>query len=68
MQEFDKISIPELSKKDMFIILQALEYAGENTEVDDFNQLKQDILKNLSELTDSSEEKVMKHLKEAYSI
>ena len=68
MQEFDKISIPELSKKDMFIILQALEYASENTEVDDFNQLKQDILKNLSELTDSSEEKVMKHLKEAYSI
>lgn len=68
MEEFDKISIPELSKKDMFIILQALEYADENTETDDFNQLKQDILKTLSELTDSSEEKVMKHLKEAYSI
>lgn len=42
MQEFDKISIPELSKKDMFIILQALEYAGENTEINAFNQLKQD--------------------------
>ncbi len=68
MQEFDKISIPELSKKDMFIILQALEYAGENTEINAFNQLKQDILKDLSELTDSTEEKVMKHLKKAYSI
>ena len=68
MQEFDKISIPELSKENMFMILHALEYTGKQTELDSFIQLRKDILKELSELTDSTEEDIMKHLEEIYSI
>lgn len=68
MQEFDKISIPELSKENMFMILHALEYTGTQTNIDSFIQLRKDILKELSELTNSSEEDIMKHLEEIYSI
>lgn len=68
MQEFDKISISELSKKNMFMILHALEYTGTNTNLDSFIQLKQDILKELSELADTSEEAFMKYLEEGSSL
>lgn len=68
MQEFDKISIPELSKEYMFMILHALEYTGTNTELDQFIQLKQIILKELSELAGSTEEDFMKHLEENYTL
>lgn len=64
MQEFDKISISELSKKNMFMILHALEYTGNNTNLDSFIQLKDDILKELSELADTTEEDFMKYLEE----
>lgn len=65
MQEFDKISISELSKKNMFMILHALEYTGNNTNLDSFIQLKDDILKELSELADTTEEDFMKYLEES---
>ena len=68
MQEFDKISISELSKKNMFMILHALEYTGTNTKLDSFIQLKQDILKELSELADATEETFMKYLEEGSSL
>lgn len=68
MQEFDKISIPELSKEYMFMILHALEYTGTHTEINSFIQLKKDILKELSELADSTEDDFMKYLEESSSI
>ena len=68
MQEFDKISIPELSKEYMFMILHALEYTGTHTKLDSFIQLKADILKELSELADTTEETFMKYLEESSSL
>lgn len=66
MQEFDKISIPELSKKNMFMILHALEYTGKNANINSFVQLKKEILKELSELAETTEENFMKYLEENY--
>lgn len=66
MQEFDKISIPELSKQNMFMILHALEYTGENANLDSFIQLKKEILKELSTLAETTEENFMKYLEENY--
>lgn len=62
MQEFDKISIAEISKKDMLMILEALEYTGKNTNIDAFIKLKQNIIRELSELAESSEEEFITYL------
>ncbi|MCR2045248.1 hypothetical protein [Anaerosalibacter massiliensis] len=62
MHEFDKISIAEMSKKDMLIILEALEYTGEKTNQTDFLTLKNNIIKELSLLADSSEEEFLNYL------
>ena len=62
MQEFDKISIPEISKKHMLMILHALEYTGENANMSSFIDLKKSIVKELSELAETTEDKFMKYL------
>ena len=36
MEEFSKISFQEISKRDMLIIIKALEYTGENTKIPSF--------------------------------
>ncbi|RKD32567.1 hypothetical protein [Thermohalobacter berrensis] len=68
MQEFDKISIAEISKKDMLMIIEALEYTGKKTNIDSFLALKQNILKELSQLADTSEEEFLKYLEEEHSL
>ncbi|HHV25825.1 hypothetical protein FYJ27_08850 [Anaerosalibacter bizertensis] len=62
MHKFDKISIAEMSKKDMLIILEALDYTGKNTNIKDFIVLKNNIVKELSLLADSSEEEFLNYL------
>ena len=62
MQEFEKISISEISKQDMLIILEALDYTGKNTNIDAFLRLKDNIVKELSELADTSEEEFLNYL------
>ncbi|MBW4829749.1 MAG: hypothetical protein KZY61_09575 [Clostridiaceae bacterium] len=62
MHKFDKISIAEMSKKDMLIILEALDYTGKNTNIKDFIVLKNNIVKELSLLADSSEEDFLNYL------
>lgn len=62
MQEFEKISIAEISKKDMLVILEALEYTGRNTNIDTFLKLKDSIIKELSELADTSEDEFINYL------
>ncbi|KGG79466.1 hypothetical protein Y919_11865 [Caloranaerobacter azorensis H53214] len=63
MQEFDKISIAEISKKDMLMIIEALEYTGKNTNIDSFLKLRNNIIKELSELADSTEDEFIQYLK-----
>lgn len=64
MQEFEKITISEISKNDMLMILEALEYTGINSKVDDFIQLRESILKNLSELAETTEEEFLLYLRD----
>ena len=63
MREFDKISIQEMSKDDMLLIIQALEYTGTDTKIDDFLSLKDSILEELSALAEISEEDFLNYLK-----
>ncbi len=62
MQEFDKISIQEMSKDDLLLIIKALEYTGNETKIDDFIDLKNSMLEELSALSEISEEDFMKYL------
>ncbi len=62
MQEFDKISIQEMSKDDMLLIIKALEYTGNETEISDFIDLKNSIIEELSSLAEVSESKFMEYL------
>ncbi len=62
MQEFDKISIQEMSKNDMLLIIAALEYTGNNTKINDFIDLKNSIVEELSSLTEINEKDFMEYL------
>ncbi len=63
MQEFDKISIQEMSKDDLLLIVKALEYTGNQTKIDDFIDLKNSILEELSVLTEVNENEFIDYLK-----
>lgn len=63
MREFDKISIQEMSKNDMLLIIEALEYTGKNTNINEFIQLRNNILQELSTLAEISEEEFLDYLK-----
>jgi hypothetical protein len=64
MREFDKISIQEMSKDDMLLIIEALEYTGKNTNIKEFIQLRNNILQELSSLAEISEDEFLEYLKE----
>ena len=64
MREFDKISIQEMSKYDMLLIIEALEYTGNNTKIDDFLSLKDSIVSELSTLAEINQEEFIEFLKE----
>lgn len=63
MHEFDKISIQEMSKRDMLMILEALDYTGKNKNIEDFLTLKNDIIEELSILAETTEEDFINYLK-----
>lgn len=62
MRKFDKVSIQEIPKEHLLLIIKALEYTGSKTNVDDFIDLKNNILKELSSLAESSEEEFLEYL------
>ena len=47
MINFDKISIDQIAKRDLLIIIQALDYTYENTKIEDFSKLKDSLLEEL---------------------
>lgn len=63
MYDFDKISIEEMSKDDMLLIIEALEYTGTKTEIDDFLVLKNNFINELSSLTGIPEDEFVEYLK-----
>lgn len=62
MDELAKISIEEISKNDIFMIIKALEYTGTNTNIASFLELKDAILNQLALLYGTSEEEFINHL------
>ncbi|MGN9164663.1 hypothetical protein ACTNDY_05170 [Tissierellaceae bacterium HCP3S3_D8] len=68
MQNFDKITIQEMSKYDMFLIIQALEYTGKHTQIHDFIALKDNFIQELSYLADVSENDFLELLEEESSL
>ncbi|KDR96012.1 hypothetical protein SAMN02745945_01714 [Peptoclostridium litorale DSM 5388] len=62
MEDFEKISIEQISKKELLLILKSLEFTFEKTGIDEFVQLKSSILEELCFLTESSSEDFMKFL------
>lgn len=63
MMNFDKISIQEMSKEDMLLIIEALEYTGVNAKSEDFLNLKNSIVEELSLLAEIDEETFLDYLK-----
>ncbi len=62
MQNFDKISIQEMSKDDMLLIIQALEYTGKNTKINDFLNLRDSFIEELSLLSEIPEKDFVDYL------
>ncbi len=63
MKDFDKISIQEMSKEDMLLIIEALEYTGTKTNIEDFIILKDNFVSELSSLADIPESEFLDYLK-----
>lgn len=62
MENFDKITIQEMSKDDMLLIIHALEYTGKNTNIEDFIILKNNFIEELSYLTELPEDEFLDFL------
>lgn len=62
MKLFDKVSIDALSKRDLLLIVKALEYTYENTNLEDFIDLRNSIIKELCFLTNTKEEVFVEYL------
>lgn len=58
----DQVSINALSKRDLLLIVKALEYTNENTGLEDFLDLRNSIVKELCFLTDTTEEEFVNYL------
>lgn len=62
MNNFDKISIQEISKKDMLLIIEALEYTGLKTNIREYIDLRNNMVQELSNLAETSEEEFLAYL------
>lgn len=65
MENFDHISIENISKKDFLMILQALEYTGEQTSIQEFLDLKDDLIQQLTDLSEVSVEELFSHMQDS---
>ena len=55
MESIDQVSINDLSKRDLLLIIKALEYTGQNANIEEFLNLKNNIVKELCFLTETTE-------------
>lgn len=56
METFDRISIENISKNDLLVILDALQYSFDNSKVDEFQLLRNTIIRDLLVLTELEKE------------
>ena len=62
MELIDQVSINALSKRDLLLILKALEYTNENTGLEDFIDLRNNIVKEICFLNETTEEDFINYL------
>ncbi|HBG7051162.1 TPA: hypothetical protein KQ980_002110 [Clostridioides difficile] len=62
MELIEKVSINSLSKRDLLLIIKFLEYTNENTQISDFIDLRNNIVKELCFLTDTKEKDFLDYL------
>lgn len=62
MELFNQVSINALSKRDLLLIIKALEFTNENTGVEDFIDLRNSIVKELCFLTETTEKEFVNYL------
>ena len=62
MKLFDNVSIDSLSKRDLLLIIKALEYTYENTNLEDFIDLRNCLIKELCFLTNTEENVFVEYL------
>lgn len=64
MESIEQVSINELSKRDLLLIIKALEFTGENTKLDEFINLKNNLVKELCFLTETTEQEFINYLEQ----
>lgn len=64
MESIDQVSINDLSKRDLLLLIKALEFTGENTKLDEFINLKNSIVKELCFLTETTEQEFISYLEQ----
>lgn len=62
MELIEKVSINSLSKRDLLLIIKSLEYTNENTQISDFIDLRNNIVKELCFLTETKEKDFLDYL------
>ena len=62
MKLFDNVSIDSLSKRDLLLIIKELEYTYENTNLEDFIDLRNSLIKELCFLTNTEETVFVEYL------
>ena len=62
MELIDQVTINDLSKRDLLLIIKSLEFTNENTNLNDFIELRNSIVKELCFLTNTTEEVFINYL------
>lgn len=62
MENFDKVSLEEISRKDLLLILKSLEFTYKQTGDNDYINLRESIVSELSILAQSDEKELIKNL------
>lgn len=65
MEKFDTITIQEMPKENMLLILHALDYASQHTDIEDFRELKDNLIQELAGLADVPESEFISLLEES---
>ena len=64
MELIDQVTINDLSKRDLLLIIKSLEFNGKKTKNKDFIELRNSIVKELCFLTETSEDQFLTYLDE----
>ena len=64
MELIDQVTINDLSKRDLLLIIKSLEFTGKKTKNKDFIELRNSIVKELCFLTETSEDQFLTYLDE----